>query len=140
MTSAEYLKNNSILGYGKHANLTKESVFEKHKGYVSWVKKKEFSNIGSTKMKLFWIWLYANDKDYINELETEITCPLCRNISSSERLINNIKGLNEDCDICMTDKKEVYQPCGHVSFCNSCLHQMKKHNFINYYLSKIRYI
>ena len=155
------LNDESILNYGKYRHERKKYVLENRKGYVNWIKKKftinNFNNIRLLHLKLFWIYLhskddkiieefefsqimcnYCNDEDCPNSAKFTIKCPICRNDACPDELKTNIKGLTEECDICFTEKKEVYQPCGHIVYCKSCLLELKRNAFREFYLKQLR--
>ena len=57
-----------------------------------------------------------------------IRCPLCRSVSSQNRVIHNVKhDLEQTCCVCLTDPATTCLACGHLCLCLPCFERSCDH-------------
>ena len=113
----------------------KNSEFNKNyeimKLYFSISEKCIFTNLNIFINEKFLLELKSKEIDRINKMDKsnilkslsnqKLKCPLCRATISGNK-INTIFGIENECNICMDKKVDVFfQECGHACVCLNCL-------------------
>ena len=62
--------------------------------------------------------------------EYNIICPLCKTHNQFNK--NRIRGSNDECCICLSNKVELYFPCEHACMCIECANQINLNKKINF--------
>ena len=63
-------------------------------------------------------------------VDIKLDCPICRTENIIKSNQNIIKGLTDQCSICLENIVEIYFPkCGHVCICNKCINKLNKNKF-----------